>query len=151
MLDVFRGMTGRRKYVPKELAGETLCIAQPTKEGEDNSSERRRQHLQLPQLPAEGAGSGPPNGGTAPDFPKHAYSPGSTATAVNSPVAQSGTGDYPTSSLLERPEASPATERWVREGDRHGVVFRLSKSCVSFGPCLIKLSLRRFAGETPLE
>lgn len=35
-------------------------------------------------------------------------SPGEAATAVNSPVAQSGTGDQPTSSLLERPEAPPA-------------------------------------------
>lgn len=142
MLDVFRGRTRRRKFVPKEeeAAGETL-VQQRAKDGEDAINERRENLQLLPgRLTERRACSGRPSGRTTPGSPKQfllgvgPHSPGGTATAASSPVTpQDGTGVYPTSRLLERPEeASPAAGRcviYVREGDQtrrlRAVVFGL--------------------------
>eukprot|EP00903_Cladosiphon_okamuranus_P005651 g5616.t1 len=102
MLDVFKSMAGRRrKYVPKERIRE--------EEGVDNE---RGDNLQLPRLPTKRACSDQPNGGTTLDSQKrHLFgvdSPGAAALAANSPEAQNGAGFSPTSTLLDRPESSPA-------------------------------------------
>lgn len=128
MLDLFRSIAVRRKYVLREKSGEAL--AQRTKGARSNNEDELGKHqLPLSLRPVERAASEQPSGGgTTPDFSEHPsgvvgpHSPGATATAASSPAAQSGTGEYPTSSLLERREASPATERCAR-GHRHSVIF----------------------------
>lgn len=120
---MFKVVAGRRrKYVPKERSKE-----------EEDADNERGENLHLPRSPTKRAGSDQPSGDTTLDSQKQnllgADSPGATATAANSPVAQSGAGVSPTSTLLDRPEASPAARGCVREA-RHGVVFIF---CVSEG------------------
>ena len=93
-------------------------------------ADAHRQHLlQLPQRSGSGGRGGlrQTSGGDASTSAWHAAAtsrkhpsgndcslPAGTATAANSPVAQSGTGDHPTSSLLERPRASSPAGRYAR-------------------------------------